>query len=151
MADAVLIADPENEDAITFMAMARKSLGLEPLSSVAATSPAVVEDQKSAAVAGIPTTGVGDSTTAPVSFVNGRYVVTGMLGEGGKKKVYLALDTTLDRDVAFALIKTEGLDDESRQRITREAQAMARLGGNPNIMRSSILVMRAVSRTWCSR
>ena len=40
----------------------------------------------------------------------------------------------LDRDVAFALIKTEGLDDASRTRITREAQAMGRLGDHPNIM-----------------
>ena len=30
------------------------------------------------------------------------------LGEGGKKRVYLAQDTLLDREVAFALIKTEG-------------------------------------------
>jgi len=33
------------------------------------------------------------------------------LGEGGKKKVYLAHDTLLDRDAAFVLIKTEGLDE----------------------------------------
>ena len=57
-----------------------------------------------------------------------------LLGEGGKKKVYLVHDSTLDRDVAFALIKTEKLDDESRTRITREAQAMGRLGDHPNIV-----------------
>jgi serine/threonine protein kinase len=68
------------------------------------------------------------------SFADGRYTVTDFLGEGGKKKVYLAHDNTLDRDVAFALIKAEGLDNSSRQRITREAQAMGRLGDNPNIM-----------------
>ena len=45
----------------------------------------------------------------PSSFANGRYEVKRFLGEGGKKKVYLAQDTLLDRDVAFALIKTEGL------------------------------------------
>ena len=56
------------------------------------------------------------------------------LGEGGKKKVYLAHDTVLDRDVAFALIKTEKLDDDSRKRITREAQAMGRLGDHPHIV-----------------
>ena len=54
---------------------------------------------------------------------HGRYQVKRFLGEGGKKKVYLAQDTLLDREVAFALIKTEGLDDVSRTRITREAQA----------------------------
>jgi serine/threonine protein kinase len=45
----------------------------------------------------------------PASFASGRYEVKRFLGEGGKKKVYLAQDTLLDREVAFALIKTEGL------------------------------------------
>jgi len=70
----------------------------------------------------------------PTSFVGGRYQVKKFLGEGGKKKVYLTRDTVLDRDVAFALIKTEKLDDEARTRITREAQAMGRLGDHPNIV-----------------
>jgi hypothetical protein len=56
------------------------------------------------------------------------------LGEGGKKKVYLAHDSQLDRDVAFALIKTEGLDAAARERVTREAQAMGRLGSHPHIV-----------------
>src|SRR5215208_8372038 len=68
------------------------------------------------------------------SFAGGRYVVKRFLGEGGKKKVYLAHDTLLDRDVAFALIKTEGLDEAGRQRIRREARAMGRLGSHPNIV-----------------
>jgi hypothetical protein len=55
----------------------------------------------------------------PESFVNGRYVVQRFLGEGGKKSVYLAHDTTLDRMVAFALIKTQGFDDVARARILR--------------------------------
>src|SRR3990172_12391782 len=70
----------------------------------------------------------------PTSFVNGRYVVERFLGEGGKKKVYLAHASLLDRDVASALIKTEGLDDAGRQRIQREAQAMGRLGAHPHIV-----------------
>ncbi|HEY33705.1 MAG TPA: protein kinase [Dehalococcoidia bacterium] len=70
----------------------------------------------------------------PTSFAGGRYQVKKFLGEGGKKKVYLAHDNTLDRDVAFALIKTEKLDDEARTRIKREAQAMGRLGDHPNIV-----------------
>jgi len=40
----------------------------------------------------------------PTSFANGRYVVKKFLGEGGKKKVYLAHDATLDRNVAFSLL-----------------------------------------------
>ena len=64
----------------------------------------------------------------------GRYVVKGFLGEGGRKRVYLAHDTSLDRDVAIALVKTEGLDDAARERVHREAQSMARLGDHPNIV-----------------
>jgi len=70
----------------------------------------------------------------PASFAGGRYAVKRFLGEGGKKRVYLAHDNTLDRDVAFALIKTEGLDVTARERISREAQAMGRLGAHPNIV-----------------
>jgi eukaryotic-like serine/threonine-protein kinase len=72
-------------------------------------------------------------TSTSTSFANDRYQVKKMLGEGGKKKVYLAHDTLLDRDIAIYLIKTEKLDRTGRTRITREAQAMARLGDHPNI------------------
>ncbi|HEU0075337.1 MAG TPA: AAA family ATPase, partial [Dehalococcoidia bacterium] len=75
-----------------------------------------------------------DASQQPTSFANGRYEVKRFLGEGGKKKVYLAHDARLDRDVAFALIKTEGLDDAARERVSREAQAMGRLGNHPNVV-----------------
>ncbi|HEY7466740.1 MAG TPA: protein kinase, partial [Dehalococcoidia bacterium] len=81
-----------------------------------------------------PTAAAAAPAAQPDSFAGGRYVVKRFLGEGGKKKVYLAHDTRLDRDVAFALIKTEGLDEAARERITREAQAMGRLGNHPNIV-----------------
>ena len=68
------------------------------------------------------------------SFVAGRYAVRRFLGEGGKKRVYLAHDERLDRDVAFALIKTDGLDEVGRERIVREAQAMGRMGAHPHIV-----------------
>jgi len=70
----------------------------------------------------------------PTSFVSGRYQVKRFLSEGGQKKVYLVHDTVLDRDVAFALLKTEQLDEEAKTRIKREAQAMGRLGDHPNII-----------------
>jgi len=70
----------------------------------------------------------------PTSFANGRYQVKKFLGEGGKKKVYLAHDTVLDRDVAFALIKTEKLDETGKTRIKREVQAMGKLGDHHNIV-----------------
>ncbi|MBI1886376.1 MAG: protein kinase, partial [Chloroflexi bacterium] len=74
------------------------------------------------------------SPTLPAAFSSGRYQVRSFLGEGGKKRVYLAHDTRLDRDVAFALIKTEGLDEAGLVRVRREAQAMGRLGDHPNVV-----------------
>jgi predicted amidophosphoribosyltransferase len=70
----------------------------------------------------------------PSSFASGRYQVRAFLGEGAKKRVYLTHDTRLDRDVAFALIKTEGLDADGVARIRREAQAMGRLGDHPQVV-----------------
>ena len=43
-----------------------------------------------------------EPSETPASFPNGRYQVKRFLGKGGKKKVYLATDTLLDRDVAWA-------------------------------------------------
>ncbi len=57
----------------------------------------------------------------PLSFADGRQETKEFLGEGGMKKVFKAYDTLLDREVALALIKIEGLDEDSRTRITREA------------------------------
>ena len=70
----------------------------------------------------------------PAAFADGRYQVQRFLGEGGKKRVYLAHDSRLDRDVAIGVIKTEGLDAEGLTRVRREAQAMGRLGDNPYIV-----------------
>ncbi len=122
-ATEVLALDPENEEGEQLLRAARE-LG-------AASGGAELPSDTSSPVERIE---LEPSPDTPTSFANGRYEVTGFLGEGGKKKVYLVHDTTLDRDVAFGLVKAEGLDDASRQRITREAQAMARLGDNPNIM-----------------
>ena len=70
----------------------------------------------------------------PTFFKDGRYVVKSSLGEGATKMVYLVNDTLLDREVAFALIKTEGMDEVGRQRIMREAKTMGRLGEHTNVM-----------------
>src|SRR5438552_3451341 len=74
------------------------------------------------------------SPALPASFADGRYAVKGFLGEGGRKRVYLAHDTKLDRDVAVAVIKTEGLDAGGLVRVRREAQAMGRLGDHPHVV-----------------
>src|SRR4051812_37432860 len=71
---------------------------------------------------------------APAEIGEGRYVLGRFLGEGGRKRVYLAHDTALDRDVALAIVKTTGLTEALRVRVRREAQAMARLGDHPHIV-----------------
>ena len=115
-ARAVLRLNPESSDALSYLAAAERD---------AETSQSQSEGPGSSAV---------PLHDQPASFANGRYEVKRFLGEGGKKKVYLAQDTLLDREVAFALIKTEGLDEVSRTRITREAQSMGRLGSHPHIV-----------------
>jgi class 3 adenylate cyclase len=60
--------------------------------------------------------------------------VKSFLGEGGRKNVYLAHDTRLDREVAVAVIKTDGLDEAGLVRVRREAQAMGRLGDHQHIV-----------------
>src|SRR3954453_10802069 len=72
--------------------------------------------------------------SAPKQLAGGRYEVQRFLGEGGRKRVYLAHDTMLDRDVAIGIVKTSGLDEDARVRVTREAQSMARLGDHPHVV-----------------
>ena len=118
LAREILDLDPGNEDAAAFLAAAdrrEQRLGGGAGASAASITQPQAEPQ-------------------PTSFVSGRYVVERFLGEGGKKNVYLAHDSLLDRDVAFALIKTEGLDGVGRERVQREAQAMGRLGAHPQIV-----------------
>ncbi len=115
-AQAVLAFDPENADGLAFLAAAERAQANSPPPSTQPLAP--------------PRT----APSQPTSFANGRYQVKRFLGEGGKKKVYLAHDTLLDREVAFALIKSEGLDEAGRSRIQREAQAMGRLGSHQHIV-----------------
>src|SRR6266540_3050194 len=96
----VLALDPQNQDAAAYLA-------------AAARAPAETADAP-------PARGMVEHASRrpatprmqPTSFCEGRYKVTRFLGEGGKKRVFLAHDAKLDRDVAFALIKTDGLDAE---------------------------------------
>jgi class 3 adenylate cyclase len=74
------------------------------------------------------------SVALPDAFAGGRYQVRSFLGEGGRKRVYLAYDTALDREVALATVKIDGLDEGGLLRVRREAQAMGRLGDHPHIV-----------------
>jgi tetratricopeptide (TPR) repeat protein len=120
-ARAVLAIDEANEDALGFLKMAQAN-------GVAGDAVVPLSSQTAEAPSAEP------AVAQPDSFAGGRYVVERFLGEGGKKRVYLAHDELLDRDVAFALIKTEGLDEVGRERVVREAQAMGRMGVHPHIV-----------------
>ncbi|MBK7825232.1 serine/threonine-protein kinase [Nannocystis sp.] len=64
----------------------------------------------------------------------GPFVVLNKLGEGAMGVVYAVYDTALDRKVALKLVRRQLLDKPAvRARMTREAQAMARLS-NPHVV-----------------
>jgi Tol biopolymer transport system component len=68
--------------------------------------------------------------------VIGRYVVEHILGSGGMGVVYAAYDPELDRKVALKLIRATsptGPGETSRERLLREAQAMAKVS-HPNVV-----------------
>ena len=84
-AQRVLTFDPDNPDGLALLAAAERALGPSASSpsdpmAPAALTPALnpLNDQRS-------------------SFANGRYQVQKFLGEGGKKRVYLALATATAR------------------------------------------------------
>jgi serine/threonine protein kinase len=55
-----------------------------------------------------------------------RYELVSILGRGGMAVVYLARDTTLDREVALKVLDWS-VDATSRERLSREAHILARL------------------------
>src|SRR5262245_232741 len=114
-ANNVRVLDPGNAEALTLLEAAARALPDGPGPAETATPPVA-------------------AAALPSSFVGGRYRVERLLGEGGRKRVYLARDIRLERQVAVAVMKTEGLDTAGRERVRREAQAMARLGDHPNIV-----------------
>ena len=66
-------------------------------------------------------------------LLNERYRIDAELGRGGMGTVHRAHDTVLDRDVAVKLLSESGLGTEGRERMLREAQAIAKLN-HPNIV-----------------
>ncbi|MGB3356802.1 MAG: protein kinase [Mycobacterium sp.] len=70
----------------------------------------------------------------PRTLADGRYTLGGLLGEGAGKRVYLASDTRLQRDVAAAVFKADASDETTIRRARREAAAMAKLGEHPNVV-----------------
>lgn len=62
-----------------------------------------------------------------------RYEVQRLLGEGDRKRTYLARDAKMDRLVAISLVKPEGVlsDPEGTE---REAKVLGRIGEHDNIV-----------------
>ena len=64
-----------------------------------------------------------------------RYTGAQPIGRGGMGEIFRATDTTLGRAVAVKVLAEGYAQDASvRERFTREALAVARLSGNPNIV-----------------
>jgi tRNA A-37 threonylcarbamoyl transferase component Bud32/tetratricopeptide (TPR) repeat protein len=63
----------------------------------------------------------------------GRFAILRKLGQGGMGVVFLAYDEDLDRKVALKLLQRARDPQRSRARLTREAQALARLS-HPNVV-----------------
>lgn len=72
------------------------------------------------------------TTTLATGEQVGRFSVLSEVGAGGMGRVYEAYDPKLDRRVALKLLR-ETSDAEHRQRLMREAQALARLD-HPNVV-----------------
>ena len=117
-AQAALAFDPENADARAYLAAAERGQASADARPASAAAPGVV----------------GSGPPLPASFAGGRYRVLRLLGKGARKRVYLARDERLGREVALAVIPAEGLSPVEKERVLREAQAMARIGSDPHLV-----------------
>jgi eukaryotic-like serine/threonine-protein kinase len=85
-------------------------------------------DADTALAAGTPAPRDGRASLLDIS-INDRYLIETLLGRGGMGSVYLALDRTLDRQVALKLHRA----GSGSERLHREAMAMAKLA-HPNVV-----------------
>ncbi len=78
----VLRLDPENQDAMSYLEAAQRD-----------SDSGISEQPAAPSASGDPIPSTSEPVNEqPSSFADGRYVVQRFLGEGGKKKVYLAHD-----------------------------------------------------------
>src|SRR6188472_3154832 len=82
---------------------------------------------------------VGSSTSQPVAPADpvgptlGRYKLERELGQGGMGVVHAAFDPDLERRVALKVLRESAGSSDARQRLLREARAMAKLA-HPNVV-----------------
>ena len=70
----------------------------------------------------------------PNTLIGARYRLVRRIGQGGMAEVWLAKDTSLDRDVAVKVMRAHHDDDQvGNERFRREAKASAALS-SPNIV-----------------
>src|SRR4051794_30329372 len=81
-----------------------------------------------------PSTYDGRAWLGPEWIHGGRYHVLRPLGAGANKRVVVAHDTQIDRDVAIALLPRMALGEHERVRLRREIQITGQLGKHPNIV-----------------
>lgn len=74
------------------------------------------------------------SSLVPNTLIGARYRLVRRIGQGGMAEVWLAKDTSLDRDVAIKVMRAHHDDDHvGNERFRREAKASAALS-SPNIV-----------------
>lgn len=69
----------------------------------------------------------------PGDVFAGRYLIERVLGEGDRKRTYLANDTKMDRPVALSFVKPDAVlsDPDGTE---REAKVLGRIGSHDNIV-----------------
>ncbi len=93
----------------------------------------------------------GAAELEPGEVFVGRYEIRRLLGEGDRKRTYLALDEKMDWLVAISFVKPEAaLDDPEGTK--REAKVLGRIGRHANIVRCTTTTetQTAPSSTWYS-
>ncbi len=76
-----------------------------------------------------------DAMAVSAGLLPDRYTGAQPIGRGGMGEIFRATDTTLGRAVAVKVLEQRYAQDPAvRERFTREALAVARLSGNPNIV-----------------
>lgn len=63
----------------------------------------------------------------------GRYEIQRLLGEGDRKRTYLARDKKMDRLVAISLVRPEAVQSDP-EGTEREAKVLGRIGSHPNVV-----------------